>query len=91
VGQYGGAYATGGVEKRNGLKNNLIFMAKTVVQDMRIYPAKKYSKIGLWFRRKFLGHFVVTGKDLKSLIPKDRMDKRLIKNKVLYGVKIKTR
>lgn len=66
-------------------------MAKTIVENMRIYPAKKYTKMGLWFRRKFFGHYVLEGKDLKSLIPKGRVDKTLIKNKVLYGVVIKKR
>lgn len=66
-------------------------MAKTIVENMRIYPASKYTTLGLWFRRKFLGHYVLEGKDLKALIPKNRTDKKIIKNKVLYGVVIKTR
>ena len=59
-------------------------------QKIKIYPAAKHTKIGLWFRRWFLGHFVVHGKKLKSLLPKNSVDKKLLKNKVLYGVKIKT-
>lgn len=66
-------------------------MQQPVVENMRIYPASKYTKLGLWFRRKFFGHYVLEGKDLKSLLPKGRVDKKLIKNKRLYGVKLRVR
>lgn len=57
-------------------------------KHMNIYPVEKYTKVGVWFRRLFLGHYVVEGKQLKKVMPKGSVDKRYIKNKKLYGVKV---
>ena len=59
-------------------------------RKMQIYPASKYSKLVLWLRRYLLGHYVVFGKDLKRMLPKGSVQKKVIKNKVLYGVKLST-
>lgn len=55
-------------------------------KNLKIYPAKGKTKLGLWFRRAVLGHYIVEGKELKSMLPKHKVDKRIIKNKELYGV-----
>lgn len=60
-------------------------------KNITVYPAKKHTAFGFWLRRTFLGHYAVYGKDLKSLLPKGSADKRLIKNKVLYGVRVKNK
>lgn len=60
-----------------------------MVKNIRVYPAKKYTGFGFWLRRTFLGHYALYGKDLKKILPKGSTDKRIIKNKVLYGVAVK--